>query len=258
MAKIISVANQKGGVGKTITTINLGSVLSFVYSKKVLLIDMDAQGNTSDGLNLDVASKPTIYEVMNGENDIKEAIHDYKGIDVITSDIALSSAEREYSSVGSEHKLRKQLEKIKDNYDYIFIDCPPSLGILTINAFTASDELIIPIKPSVFSLKGLIELSKTISSVQEYTNEKLIIRGVLFTEYNERFNINKTMKDSVNQITSIIEAPVFETFTRRSVVVEEALASGKDLINFDKASTTEEDYIALGKEFLEMVGDLNE
>ncbi len=255
MARVISVSNQKGGVGKTTSTVNLGATLSFVHGKKVLLVDIDAQGNLSDNLNLPVDDKPTIYEVMNGSADVFESIHDYKGIDVIASDIALSAAEREFSQVGSEHKLRKVLDKLKDSYDYILIDTPPSLGILTINAFTASDEIIIPIKPSIFSLKGLIELSKTIVNVQEYTNEKLFIRGVVFTEFNEQYNINKKMKESVVQISDLLDAPIFKTYTRRAVIVEESQAAGLDLISYEKVSTTEEDYKKLTIELLEMVGD---
>ncbi|HAQ5692684.1 TPA: ParA family protein, partial [Enterococcus faecium] len=172
MARILSVANQKGGVSKTTTSVNLAACLKFVYGKNVLLVDIDPQGNATDnvGFDIDGTNQPTIYEVLKGEADITDAILDYKGIDVLPADIALSSAEREFTQVGSEHRLKRVLQPIKDNYDYIIIDCPPSLGMLTVNAFTVSDEIIIPVEAAYFSLKGLIKLSETIETVKEYTN----------------------------------------------------------------------------------------
>lgn len=260
MARIISVANQKGGASKTTTTVNLGATLKFIFGKNVCLVDIDSQGNMTDNLGFDIDgnNQPTIYEVLKGDVNIKDAILDYNGIDVIPADIALASAEREFTQVGSEHRLKRVLNEIKDNYDYIIIDCPPSLGILTVNAFTVSDEIIIPVEAAYFSLKGLIKLSETIETVKEYTNDRLIIRGVLFTKYNERYNISKEMKNTATEISKVIGADIFETFIRRTTVVDEAQAAGMDLINFSKASTAEEDYKNFTREYLRMVGDLNE
>lgn len=256
MARIISVANQKGGVGKTTTTVNLGACLAYIWKKRVLLVDIDPQGNLTDNLNTDVESKDTIYEVLKGEAKITSAIHTYaENIDVLGSDIALSAAEREFTQVGAEHRLKKALEPVMDDYDYILVDAPPSLGVLTVNAFTASDEIIITIKPSIFSLKGLIELNKTITTVKEFTNEKLVIRGVLITGYNDRINIYKEMKESAEVITQHIDAPIFKTYIRSTVVVDESQAAGQDLISFSKSSTAEEDYVSFADEYLEMVGD---
>lgn len=254
MTKIISVANQKGGVSKTTTTVNFGANLQFVYGKKVLLIDLDPQGNMTDNLGFDISNyeneQPTIYEVLKDEIPIIQSILKYKGIDLIPADIALSSAEREFTQVGSEHRLKKALQPIIDDYDYILIDTPPSLGILTVNAFTVSNEIIIPVEAAFFSLKGLIKLNETIESVKEYTNSSLNVRGVLFTKFNKQYNISKEMKNSAKEISKIINAPLFSTTIRRTIIVDEAQAAGVDLINYSKASTAEEDYKIFTKEYL--------
>lgn len=259
MARILSVANQKGGVSKTTTSVNLAACLKFVYGKNVLLVDIDPQGNATDnvGFDIDGTNQPTIYEVLKGETDITDAILDYKGIDVLPADIALSSAEREFTQVGSEHRLKRVLQPIKDNYDYIIIDCPPSLGMLTVNAFTVSDEIIIPVEAAYFSLKGLIKLSETIETVKEYTNDKLEVRGVLFTKYNKRYNISKEMTSAATEISTVIGAKIFKTYIRRTITVDEAQAAGSDLINFNKPSTAEDDYKAFTEEYLKEVGDFD-
>lgn len=260
MARIISVANQKGGVSKTTTAVNLGANLKFNFDKKVLLIDLDPQGNMTDNLGFDIDgnNQPTVYEVLKGEVDVSETILNYYGIDVIPADIALSSAEREFTQVGSEHRLKRVLQPIKNGYDYIIIDCPPSLGMLTVNAFTVSDEIIIPVEAAYFSLKGLIKLSETIDSVKEYTNDKLMIRGVLFTKFNKRYNISKQMKSTADEISEIIGAEIFDTFIRRTTIVDEAQAAATDLINFEKASTAEDDYKQFTEEYLRKVGDIDD
>lgn len=259
--RVISVANQKGGVSKTTTSVNFGAMLSFIWGKKVLLIDSDPQGNMTDNLGFDVNDQdgiPTLYEVLKDEIPIEDAIQHYHEIDFIPADIALSSAEREFTQVGSEHRLKKALQPIMDDYDYIIIDTPPSLGILTVNAFTVSDEIIIPVEAAFFSLKGLVKLSETIETVKEFTNEKLIVRGVLFTKFNEKFNISKEMLKSAEEISSVINAPMFKTAIRRTIVVDEAQAAGMDLFSYKKSSTAEEDYKSFTHEYLEEVGDLNE
>ena len=260
-ARVISVANQKGGVSKTTTTVNLGAMLSFVWGKKVLLIDSDAQGNMTDNLGFDMEDQdetPTLYEVLKDEISIKDAIQHYHEIDFIPADIALSSAEREFTQVGSEHRLRKAIQPVLEEYDYIIIDTPPSLGILTVNAFTVSDEIIIPVEAAYFSLKGLVKLNETIETVKEFTNEKLVVRGVLFTKFNEKFNISKEMLDSAEEISAVINAPMFQTTIRRTIIVDEAQAAGMDLFSYKKSSTAEEDYRKFTEEYLKEVGDLNE
>lgn len=255
-AKVISVANQKGGVGKTTTTVNLGAALAYIHSKKVLLIDIDPQGNMTDNLNIVIDDGVTIYEVLKGEATAKEGIQTYaENIDVLGSDIALAAAEREFSQVGSEHRLKKAIESVIYDYDYIIVDAPPSLGMLTVNAFTASDEIIIPIKPSIFSLKGFIKLTETIDTVQEFTNVSLKISGILITGYNDRINIYKEMKESAEQIADHIKAPIYKQYIRSTVVVDESQAAGQDLISFEKSSTAEEDYIAFAEEYIEMAGE---
>lgn len=260
MTEILSVANQKGGVSKTTTALNLGAVLAFVYGMKVLLVDIDPQGNLTDnvGIDIEAESVPTMYEILKGEDRVEDGIMDYNGIDVLTADIALSSAEREFTQVGAEHRLRKALAPIKDRYDYIIIDTPPALGILTINAFTASSQIIIPVEPAYFSLKGLVKLNEAIESVREFTNENLIVKGVLFTKYNENFNISKKMKEAASKISEVIGAPIFQTFIRRTIRVDEAQVAGVDLITFKTATTAEEDYKAFGKEYLMSEGVISD
>jgi len=260
MSRIISVANQKGGASKTTTAVNLSASLHFTFGKKVLLVDMDPQGNATDNLGFDIdgTDKPTIYEILKGEAGVSDAILNYQGIDVIPADIALSSAEREFTQVGSEHRLKRVLQPIKNNYDYIIIDCPPSLGMLTVNAFTVSDEIIIPVEAAYFSLKGLIKLSETIETVKEYTNDKLVIRGVVFTKYNKNYKISKEMTSAANEISVVINAKIFDTYIRRTIIVDEAQAAGKDLISFNKPSTAEEDYRKFTEEYLNEVGDFND
>lgn len=262
MARIISVANQKGGVAKTTTTVNLGTTLSFVLKKKVLLIDMDAQGNMTDNLGFDISDDDddvlTTFEVLKNEATMKEAIQHYHDIDFVPADIALTNAETTFTHLGREYLLKKALEPIKDDYDFIIIDTPPSLGILTVNSFTASDEIIIPVESSFFSIKGLKFLNETIRGIQEYTNPNLIIRGVLFTKFDERFNISKEMKAIADEITSVIGVPIFKTSIRRTVLVDEAQVAGVDLLSFYKRTTAEEDYISFAKEYLGMVEDIND
>ena len=202
-----------------------------MFQRQRLALTLDPQGNATDnfGFDIDGTNVPTIYEVLKDEASITEAILNYKGIDVIPADIALSSAEREFTQVGSEHRLKRVLQPIEENYDYIIIDCPPSLGILTVNAFTVSDEIIIPVEAAYFSLKGLVKLNETIETVKEYTNERLIIRGVLFTKYNERFNISKEMNKTANQISDALNVNIFDTYIRRTITVDEAQAAGSDL-----------------------------
>ncbi|EOH86266.1 ParA family protein [Enterococcus pallens] len=259
MARTISIANQKGGASKTTTTVNFAAVLSFVLGKKILLIDSDPQGNLTDhlGFDIDDTDQPTIYEVLKGEVDVKDAILDYKGIDVLPADIALSSAEREFTQVGSEHRLKKALQPVMDDYDFILIDTPPSLGILTVNAFTVSDEIIVPVEAAYFSLKGLVKLNETIETVKEFTNNHLIVRGVLFTKFNEKYNISKEMVSSAEQISQVINAPIFDTRIRRTVKVDESQAAGVDLLSYHDASTAEEDYKAFAKEYLEKIGEID-
>lgn len=260
-ARVISIANQKGGVSKTTTTVNFGSMLSFIWGKKILLIDSDAQGNMTDNLGFDLDDKnntPTLYEVLKDEVSITDAIQHYKDIDFVPADIALSSAEREFTQVGSEHRLRKALQPIMGDYDYILIDTPPSLGILTVNAFTVSDEIIIPVEAAYFSLKGLVKLNETIETVKEFTNEKLLVRGVLFTKFNETYNISKQMLESASEISNVINAPMFKTAIRRTIVVDEAQAAGMDLFSYKKNSTAEEDYKLFTEEYLKEVGEIND
>ena len=202
MARIISVANQKGGVGKTTTTVNLGASLAFV-GKKVLLVDIDAQGNATSGVGI---RKPDveqdIYDVLVNETPIVEAIlpSSRENLDIVPATIQLAGAEIELTSMmARESRLKSALNEIKEQYDYIFIDCPPSLGHLTINAFTASDSILIPVQCEYYALEGLSQLLNTVRLVQKHFNPELEIEGVLLTMYDARTNLGAEVVEEVRR-----------------------------------------------------------
>ncbi len=211
MARIISVANQKGGVGKTTTTVNLGASLAFV-GKKVLLVDIDAQGNATSGVGI---RKPDveqdIYDVLVNETPIVEAIlpSSRENLDIVPATIQLAGAEIELTSMmARESRLKSALNEIKEQYDYIFIDCPPSLGHLTINAFTASDSILIPVQCEYYALEGLSQLLNTVRLVQKHFNPELEIEGVLLTMYDARTNLGAEV---VEEVRRYFQEKVYET-----------------------------------------------
>ena len=217
MARIISVANQKGGVGKTTTTVNLGACLAYV-GKKVLLVDIDAQGNATSGVGI---RKPDvdkdIYDVLVNETPIVEAIlpSSRENLDIVPATIQLAGAEIELTSMmARESRLKSALNEIKDQYDYIFIDCPPSLGHLTINAFTASDSILIPVQCEYYALEGLSQLLNTVRLVQKHFNPELEIEGVLLTMYDARTNLGAEV---VEEVRRYFQEKVYETIIPRNV-----------------------------------------
>lgn len=250
MGKIISLANQKGGVGKTTTAINLSAALA-ESGKKILVIDIDPQGNTSSGFGIDKnQAENTVYEMMLEYSAINETIirEIIEGIDIIPSNVNLAGAEIEL--IGKERKesiLKKELDFIRDDYDYILIDCPPSLNILTVNAMAASDTVLVPIQCEFYALEGLSQLIHTINLVRERINRKLDIEGIVFTMYDARTNLSQQV---VENVKANVKQRVYETVIPRNVRLAEAPSYGEPITVYDTRSSGAEAYRNLAKEFL--------
>ncbi len=249
-AKVIAIANQKGGVGKTTTAVNLSSCLA-VAEKKTLLIDIDPQANTTSGLGIDKEKiSLTIYEVLIEEKPIAEAIikTEIPFLDLIPSHMRLVGAEVELvNQIAREKKLAVALEPVLEQYEYILIDCPPSLGLLTINTLTAADSVLIPIQCEYYALEGLGQLLNTIRLIQKHLNPALKIEGVLLTMYDSRLNLSKQVAEEARRYFS---GKVYETIISRNVRLSEAPSFGKPIILYDILSTGAENYLALAKELL--------
>jgi len=250
MGKVIAVASQKGGVGKTTTAINL-SACAAEDGKRVLLVDIDPQGNAGSGLGLiPDEAEPTLYEVLVDGFPIEQAIHrdHFPGLDVLPSGQKLSGAEVELVGVmARETKFRQALSSIRDQYDYIFIDTPPSLGLLTVNTLTAADSVLIPLQCEYYALEGLTQLVRTIQLVQENLNPTLRIEGVLLTMYDARLNLSQQVADEARKYFS---DRVYRTVIPRNVRLSEAPSFGKPIIHYDATSTGAESYRSLAQEVM--------
>lgn len=250
MARIISVANQKGGVGKTTTTVNLGACLAYI-GKKVLLIDSDAQGNATSGLGVrkpDVVKD--IYDVLVNELPIQEAVlpTSRENLDIVLATLQLAGAEIELTSMmARESRLKSAIAEVTADYDFILIDCPPSLGHLTINAFTASDAILIPVQCEYYALEGLSQLLNTVRLVQKHFNPELEIEGVLLTMYDARTNLGAEV---VAEVRKYFREKVYDTIIPRNVRLSEAPSHGMPIIDYDPRSKGAEVYQALAKEVL--------
>ncbi len=251
MVRIVTVANQKGGVGKTTTVINLAANLAY-YGKNVLVIDMDPQANATVGLgiNLSTVESRNIYHVLIEEQEIKNIIINTQvdWLEIAPSHINLTGAEVELVSMLSrESRLKNAIEPVKYLYDYILIDCPPSLGLLTINALTCCDSVLVPIQCEYFALEGLAQLLKTISLVQKHLNKELIIEGIILTMYDSRTSLSAEVAEEVKKY---FQHKVYNTIIPRGIRAAEAPSYGKPLLYYDPHSKVSQAYLKFTEEFL--------
>jgi chromosome partitioning protein len=252
MSHVIAIANQKGGVGKTTTAINLGASLA-VAEKRTLVLDIDPQGNATSGLGVaDRSSRPTIYNVLIGQNDIMDAVVEhvhFPFLDVVPSTRDLVGAEIELVSAFSrETILRQALEPIRDQYDYILVDCPPSLGLLTVNTLTAADSVLIPIQCEFYALEGLSQLLNTIRLVQRGLNPGLDVEGVLLTMYDKRLNLSRQVGEEAREYFG---PKVYRATIPRNVRLAEAPSFGQPIVLYDVLSSGAQAYLMLAHEVID-------
>lgn len=252
MGKVIAVSNQKGGVGKTTTSVNLSASLG-KSGKKILLLDADPQGNASSGVGFNKRnSKFTVYDLILEDVNINQAIvkTNFKNLSLIPSSVDLAAVETKlYNKKNKEFKLRDSILKIKDDYDYIFIDCPPAISLITINALTAADTMLIPIQCEFYALEGLSQLVNTARLIKRTTNPELEIEGVLLTMFDGRLNLTKQV---AREVKKYFGTKVFKTTIPRAVKISEAPSFGEPVVYFDARCKGSKAYKNLAKEFLHL------
>lgn len=249
MGKIISIANQKGGVGKTTTSVNLSTILA-KRGKKVLMIDADPQGNASSGVGIDKDIELSVYDVLINDTEMNEVVKktNIKNLYVCPSNINLAGAEVELVSVMSrEYRLREKLDLVKNEFDYIIIDCPPSLGLITLNAFTASDSVLIPVQCEYYALEGLGQLINTINLVKKHLNKNIEIEGALLTMYDIRTNLSNQV---VKEVKKYFNDKVYKNVIPRNVKLSEAPSYGMPISVYDPKSKGAKSYDKFVREFL--------
>ena len=257
MSKVIAIANQKGGVGKTTTAVNLSSCLAY-KGKKVLVIDIDPQGNTTSGLGVEKNSiRKSTYDVLINNENIRDAMIDtiVENLKICPSNVNLAGAEVELVSVISrETRMKMVLSEIKDDFDFILIDCPPSLGLLTVNALTASDTILVPIQCEYYALEGLSQLMSTVKLVQKHLNQALDVEGVVLTMFDARTNLSIQV---VEDVKKYFKNKVYRTVIPRNVRLSEAPSYGLPIILYDPKSKGAECYMELAEEVIEYSEEVN-
>lgn len=249
MSKVISVSNQKGGVGKTTTTCNLAAGLK-QKGFRVLIVDLDPQGNLGFSVGADSETCATIYDVLKGDVKTQFAIQKTDTADIIISSILLSGIELEFTNTGREYLLKEALKPILELYDYIILDTPPNLGILTINAFTASNTIIVPMLSDIFSLQGIAQLYETMERVKKYCNSGLSIAGILLTKYNPRTLLSREIRGTAELIAQDLHIHLFDSFIRNSVVVSEAQSLQQSILDYAPKNNISKDYLQFVDELL--------
>lgn len=247
MGKIIAIANQKGGVGKTTTSVNLSAALA-EEGKRVLLIDLDPQGNTTSGLGVEKTLKRNVYDMLVNNADIRECMQKgiFKEMDLVPSTVDLAGAEIEMLDLPQhEFILKDQIAEVNDQYDFVIIDCPPSLNLLTVNALTTADSVLVPIQCEFYAMEGLTQLMYTIQLVQKKLNPELRLEGVVFTMYDSRTNLSQQVVESVK---SYLKDKVYDTIIPRNVRLAEAPSHGMSIFEYDPHSTGADAYRKLAKE----------
>ena len=251
MGKVIAVPNQKGGVGKTTTSVNLTAALARL-GKKTLLVDFDPQGNSTSGMGVSKRSNPTAYDVVMGRASAEDAVIRLPYGWVLPSNTDLSGAEVELANVERrEYRLREALDAVRDDFDYIFIDCPPSLGILTLNAFTAADSLLVPLQCEYYAMEGVADLTTSVKIANRRLNKNLYIEGILLTMYDNRLNFSTQVAEELRRYFG---ARVYDTVIPRNVRLAEAPSHGRPITEYDAGSKGARAYLAAAEEFLQSQG----
>lgn len=250
MKKIIAITNQKGGVGKTTTALSLICAMS-MRGYRVLGVDLDPQGSLGFSAGLDIENNDTIYEVLKGRTSIHDAIVSTDTGDFLPSNILLSTAELEFNMPGREYLLRTELEKVARHYDFIIIDTPPALNVLTFNTYVASNALIIPMAPEILSLLGITQIRETIDTVRRYYNPSLEVLGILLNKFNARLTLNREVEELSAEVARKLDTKVFHTKIRTSVTVAESPAHGESVITYAPKAKPTLDFLALLDELLE-------
>ena len=250
MKKIIAITNQKGGVGKTTTALSLISALH-LKKYKVLGVDLDPQGSLGFSAGLDIENSDTIYDVLKGKKQVDDVIVETELGDYLPSNILLSTAELEFNMPGREFLLRDQLAKVVDDYDYIVIDTPPALNVLTVNAYVAAQGLIVPMIPEILSLLGISQLRDTVDTVRRYYNPDLEVMGILLNRYSSRLLLNREVEDMTLEVAHKLDTRVFHTKIHAGVAVAEAPAYGESVLTYSPGCKSAQDFMALLDEMME-------